>query len=72
VGIDFLLNTGTTGSVLTGVARGLGIDGLIAAVPAIAGKQPDTGFFPQLSPMRAQFFEQDRAEHHVAVLNNAG
>jgi chorismate synthase len=38
VGINFLFNAGTAGGVLAGVARGLGIDGLIAAVPAIAGK----------------------------------
>jgi hypothetical protein len=50
------------------VARGFGIDGLIATVPAIAGKQPDTRSFAQPLPVRAEFFEQDGAEHHVAVL----
>ena len=68
VGIHFLLNPGPAGGILAGVARGLGIDGLIAAVPAIAGKQPDAGPFAQPPPMRAQFVEQDGAEHHVAVL----
>ena len=51
VGINLLLNPGTAGSILAGVARGLGIDGLIPAVPAIAGKQPDAGFFPQTPPV---------------------
>ena len=68
VGIHLLLNPGTAGGILASVARGLGIDGLIAAVPAIPGKQPDTGSFAQPSPVRTEFFEQDRAEHHVAVL----
>jgi len=50
------------------VARGFGIHGLIAAVPAIPWKQPDTGSVAQPPPVRAQFVEQDRAEHHVTVL----
>ena len=54
--------------MLAGVARGFGIHGLIAAVPAIAGKQPDTGSFAQAPPVRAEFFEQNRTEHHVAIL----
>jgi len=45
VGIHLLINTGTAGGMLASVARGLGIHGLIATVPAIAGKQPDTGLF---------------------------
>jgi hypothetical protein len=67
-GIHFLLNPGTAGSVLAGVARGLGSDGLIAAVPAVAGEQPDAGFSAQMSPVRAEFVEQNGAEHQVAVL----
>ncbi len=50
VGINLFLDAGTTGGMLAGVARSLGIDGLIAAVPAVAGKQPDAGSFPQLPP----------------------
>jgi len=68
VGINLLLNTGAMRSVLTGVAGGLGIDGLIAAVPAVAGKQPGAGLFAQTSPERAEFVEQDRTEHHIPVL----
>src|ERR1019366_2193382 len=44
------------------------VDGLIAAVPAVAGKQPDAGFSGQAPPVRAEFVEQDRAEHHISVL----
>ncbi len=54
--------------MLAGVARGLGIHGLIAAVPAIPGKQPDTRSSAQPPPVRAEFFEQNGAEHHVAIL----
>ena len=68
VGIHLLLNAGTAGGILASVARSFGIHGLIAAVPAIAGKQPDAGFFLQTSPVGAEFVEQNRAEHHVAVL----
>jgi hypothetical protein len=38
VGIHPLLNAGTASSVLAGVTRGSGVDGLIAVVSAIAGK----------------------------------
>src|SRR6266581_4744152 len=54
--------------MLAGVARGFGIHGLIAGVPAITGKQPDTGFCAQASPVCAEFVEQNGTEHHVAVL----
>jgi Protein kinase domain len=66
--MEFAEAVPTAGGILASVARGLGIDGLIAAVPAIPGKQPDTGSFAQPSPVCAEFFEQDRAEHHVAIL----
>jgi hypothetical protein len=38
VGIHLLLNTGMAGGVPASVAWSLGIDGPLAAVPAIAGK----------------------------------
>ena len=38
VGIHLLLNPGAAGGILASVVRGLGIHGVIAAVPAIAGK----------------------------------
>ena len=68
VGIHLLLNPGAAGGILAGVARGLRIHGLIATVPAISGKQPDTGFFAQPPPVCAEFFEQDGTKHHVAIL----
>ena len=66
--IHLLLNTGTAGSELAGMTRGLGLNGPIAAVPAIAGKQPDAGFFLQTSPVRAEFVEQNGTKHHITVL----
>src|SRR5947208_15962344 len=54
--------------MLASVARSFGMHGLIAAVPAISGKQPDTGSFAQPPPVCAEFFEQYRAEHDVAIL----
>ena len=45
VGIHPLLNPGTAGGILAGVAWGLGIDGPSTGVPAITGKQPGAGFF---------------------------
>jgi hypothetical protein len=68
VGMYLLLNAGTAGGILTSVTRGFGIHGLIATVPAIPGKQPDAGFFAQPPPVGAEFFEQDGAQHHVAIL----
>ena len=67
-GYTRLLNPGAASGMLASVAGSLGIHGVIAAVPAVAWKQPDAGFFAQPPPVRAQFFEQHRAEHHVAVL----
>src|SRR6266446_2077202 len=66
--IHLLLNTGTAGSELAGMTRGLGLNGPIATVPAIAGKQPDAGFFLQTSPVRAEFVEQNGTKHHITVL----
>src|SRR6204780_1230614 len=68
VGIHPLLNPGTAGGILAGVAGGLGIDGPRAGVPAINGKQPGAGFFPQAPPVCAEFVEQNGTEHYVAVL----
>jgi len=38
VGIHLLLDSGTAGGVLAGMTWRFGVDGLIAAVPGIAGK----------------------------------
>src|SRR5437762_4707239 len=68
VGIHTLRNSGTAGGILAGVAWGLGIDGPSTGVPAITGKQPGAGFFPQAPPVCAEFVEQNGTEHYVAVL----
>jgi hypothetical protein len=49
------------------MAGRFGVDGLIASVPGIARKQPDTGLFAQTPPVCAELIEQYGAEHHVAV-----
>ena len=49
------------------MAGRFGVDGLIASVPGIARKQPDTGLFAQTPPVRSEFLEQNGAEHNVAV-----
>jgi hypothetical protein len=67
VGIHLLLDAGTASGVLAGMARRFGVDGLIVVVPAIAGEQPEAGFFAQPSPVCAEFIEQNGAEHYVAV-----
>ncbi len=68
MGINLSSDSGATGGALAGVARSLGIDGLIAAVPAVAGKQPDAGSLPQTPPVRAECVQSFRAEHHIPVL----
>ena len=66
VGINLLLKAGAAGGVLTGVAGRFGVDGLIAGVPGVTGEEPNR-FLAQLSPVRAEFPEQNGTEHHVAV-----
>src|ERR1700691_2879222 len=68
VGIHPHLNPGTAGGILAGGAGVLGIDGPSPGVPAITGKQPGAGFFPQAAPVCAEFVEQNGTEHYVAVL----
>ena len=67
VGIHLFLDPSTTGSVLAGMPWGFRIDGLITAMPAVPGKEPD-GFSSQAPPVCAEFVEQNGTEHHVAVL----
>src|SRR5258707_13561226 len=68
MGIHLLLDPGTAGGNLAGVAWGLGIDGPSTGVPAITGKQPGAGFFPQAPPVGTEFVEQNGTEHYVAAL----
>jgi len=67
VGIDTFLNPGAAGGFDASVVGRLVIHGVISTVPAVAGKKPDR-LLAQTSPVSAQFLEQDRAEHDVAVL----
>src|SRR6266852_799850 len=68
MGIHLLLDSGTAGGIMAGVAWGLGIDGPRTGVPAITGTQPGAGFFPQAPPVCTEFVEQNGTEHYVAVL----
>jgi len=67
VGIDTFLNSGAAGGLQASGGGGLVIHGVIAAVPAVAEKEPE-GLLAYASPVSAQFLEQDGAEHDVAVL----
>ena len=67
VGINLFLDTRSLRSLLASIPRCFGIDGLITAMPAVAWKQPCTGFFRQAAPVLAQLFEQLGAEHHISI-----
>jgi hypothetical protein len=41
---------------------------MAGGVPTVAGKQPLRRLAPQSAPVSAQFFEQLRAKHHIAIL----
>src|ERR1035438_10684252 len=41
---------------------------MAGCVPAVARKEPLLGLAPEAAPVGAQFFEQLRAEHDIAVL----
>jgi hypothetical protein len=61
-------NAGAFGSFATGVPADLGADWIIGSMPLAAGKQPCSRLAGQPAIMLSQFFEQTRAEHHIAVL----
>jgi hypothetical protein len=44
VGMDLFLDAGLLGGFMAGVPDGFGVDGLITAMVAVAGKQPYAGF----------------------------
>ena len=62
------LNAGALSGSLAGVARRFRINRVMPGMPAIPGKEPIAGFSPQATPVLAQFVEQLRAEHDIAVL----
>src|ERR1700677_1280898 len=68
VGIHPLLNPGTAGGILAGGGGGCGFRWAGTRGPAVTGKKPGGGFFPQAPPVCAEFVEQNGTEHYVAVL----
>jgi hypothetical protein len=67
VGMNLFLDARSLGGLLAGVPDGFRVDGLIAAMVAVAWKQPLAGFSPQPTPMCTEFFEQFWAEHDIAI-----
>src|ERR1700746_738777 len=62
-----LFDACSLGCLLEGIARCFRIGRLATTVPAVAWKEPDAGFSRQAPPVRAQFFEQFWAEHHISI-----
>jgi hypothetical protein len=54
--VDTFLDARSLGRVMTRMPNGFCIDGLIAGVVLVAGKEPLAGFSPQTAPMCAEFF----------------
>ena len=67
VGMNLFLDAGSLGGFPAGVPDGFGVDGLITAMVAVAGKQPGAGFSPQPMPMCTQFIEQLGTEHDITI-----
>jgi len=68
VGMNSFREARALSCFLAGMPDGFGIDGLIAAMILVAGKEPDSGFSPQAVPVLAEFVKELGAEHHIAVL----
>jgi len=69
VRVDMLVGkAGSLGGVLAGRPEYLGCDRMTPRMPSVARKQPVGWLAPETAPIRAQFLEQLRAEHDVAVL----
>ena len=65
--MDGFLEARSQSGLLTGIPSCFRIDGLIAAMVAVARKEPGVGFWSQAVPMCTKFLEQLRAEHHIAI-----
>src|ERR1700722_9615874 len=63
-----VLKPGALGGDLTVAPENLGGDRVTCRVPAVAWKQPLLRLAPEPAPVDAQFLEQLRAEHDIAVL----
>jgi hypothetical protein len=55
--MNLFLDAGSLGGLLAGVPDGFGFDRPIAAMVAVARKQPHAGFSPQPMPMCTEFFQ---------------
>src|ERR1035438_8573938 len=67
VGMNLFLDAGSLGGLLAGVPDGFGVDGPIAAMMAVARKQPHAGFSVQPMPMSTEFFQQLWTKQHIAI-----
>jgi hypothetical protein len=67
VGMNLFLDAGSLGGSLAGVPDGFGVDGPIAAMVAVARKQPHVGFSVQPMPMGTELFQQLGTEQHIAI-----
>src|SRR5215471_2629643 len=66
VGMDGVVEARASSGSLAGAARCFLVDWIIRSMPTVAGKEP-AGFSWQPAPVLAQFFEQLRTEHDLAV-----
>ena len=57
VGMNLFLDAGPLGGLLAGVPDGFRVDGPVAAMVAVARKQPYAGFSPQPMPMGTELFQ---------------
>src|SRR5215813_9075560 len=67
VRMDRIVETRALSGSLAGVARRSCVDRVVGGMPTVAGKEPAAGFSWQPAPVLAQFFQQLRAEHDIAV-----
>ena len=66
--VDVLVGeAGAFGGNLAGTPQHLGGDGITCGMPAVARKEPLLRLAPESAPVDAQFFEQLRAEHDIAI-----
>jgi hypothetical protein len=64
---DLISKPGSRGSLSTSRSDHFRRDGLLAGVPAIAGKQPYLWSPAEFVEVAIQFLQQSWAEHHVAI-----
>src|SRR5215471_5135866 len=67
VGMDAFRDASSLGGSTTRMPNGFCVDRLITAMILCAWKEPDAGFLRQPLPVLAQFVEQLRTEHYVAI-----